>query len=200
MRRIADTLQAYPGAAYILTGLLQRDAETGAFSNALVMIDQTGAIRNVYKKHHLVPFGEYIPFQRYIPLKPIAAFTGFEQGPGPDIQTIPDGTPGGLRYSPLVCYEVIFPAALIPRGQLPPDFIVNVTNDGWYGNSAGPYQHFTQAVFRAVEEGIPVLRSANTGISAVIDPLGAVRYRSILLTETTGSLHLPGSLIVGRTP
>jgi apolipoprotein N-acyltransferase len=139
--------------------------ETKSYFNSLVMFDADGNISNVYDKYHLVPFGEYIPFQKWIPLKPVVEFTGFILGSG--VKTF---EAFGLKYSPVICYEIIFSGKV--AGPDTPDFIVNITNDAWYGISAGPHQHFTQAVFRAVEEGIPVIRAANTGLSGLIDPLG----------------------------
>lgn len=187
MEELISVLKSYAGDAYIFTGIFQRNPETGAPLNALVMIDKNGTISNTYVKHHLVPFGEYIPFQKWIPLTPIVAFSGFETGLG--AQSFQ--TPQGLSYSPLICYEVIFPGAVTSAAPPRPDFIINVTNDGWYGDSAGPRQHLTQAIFRAVEEGIPVIRSANTGISALITPLGEVKIRSELFTRSARESLLP---------
>lgn len=187
MAELRQVLATYAGPAYLFTGLLSFDPQTRSYKNALAMIDQNGKIDNMYGKHHLVPFGEYIPFQEWIPLKTVTSFSGFEKGPGP--QSLP--TPEGLRYSPLVCYEIIFPGRSVPANVPPPDFILNVTNDAWYGISPGPYQHFVQAQFRAVENGIPVIRSANTGFSGIIAPNGQKMGVSELFTESTQNLPLP---------
>lgn len=183
--RIKDVLALYKGPAYIMTGMLNYDPATENYSNAIVMFDKTGTVLNTYNKHHLVPFGEYIPFQKWIPLKPVAQFSGFTKGVGSVVMT----TPEGVNYSPLVCYEIIF-----PEKALPSDFIVNVTNDSWYGVSAGPYQHLTMAVYRAIESGMPVARSASTGISALIDPLGKIEFQSSLFNKQAITTNLPKAL------
>lgn len=142
-----------------------------AYHNSLTALGRKGEVLATYDKHHLVPFGEYLPFRKYITFTPLAlALSG-----------IGDFTPGDgaktLRvnempaFSPLICYEVIFPAAVVNE-QDRPAWLVNVTNDGWYGISAGPYQHMAIARLRAIEEGLPLVRAANTGISAIIDPAG----------------------------
>jgi apolipoprotein N-acyltransferase len=124
-----------------------------------------------YDKFHLVPFGEFIPFQKYMPFGPFVQFTGFATGPGPRTLTVPGMPP----FSPLVCYEIIFPGNVADTQSEPrPAFILNVTNDAWYGDSPGPRQHFMQARFRAIEEGLPIIRSANTGVSGVIDSFGRI--------------------------
>jgi apolipoprotein N-acyltransferase len=188
---ITDTLQAYPGGAVLMTGMLRHEAETKSYFNSLVMFDAEGKISNVYDKYHLVPFGEYIPFQKWIPLKPVVEFTGFILGSG--VKTFETF---GLKYSPVICYEIIFSGKVV--GPDTPDFIVNVTNDAWYGISAGPHQHFTQAVFRAVEEGIPVIRAANTGLSGLIDPLGRVHGLSPLFEQYEKTLALPHKNMIFR--
>lgn len=188
---IRDMLNLYDGPAYLLTGFLRK--ENGRYYNSLVMIDKAGTMTNIYNKNHLVPFGEYIPFQRWIPLEPIAKFNGFSGGKGPQSLR----TPENLLYSPMICYEIIFSGAVTDPGQKP-DFILNVTNDSWYGKSAGPYQHLSQAAFRAIEEGIPVIRVAETGVSAVIGSKGETLEKSPLFDEYEKTVALPGRNMLSR--
>ncbi len=157
---------------YLVTGLLHasknNDGGRDYFNSVTVFGTDLKIIGN-YDKSHLVPFGEYIPFQKFIPITPVANFSGFQTGPGP--QTIP--ITNTLSISPLICYEVIFPGRSIDNSiKQKPKLIINVTNDAWYGDSSGPRQHLVQAQFRAIETGIPLARVANTGISALISPLG----------------------------
>jgi apolipoprotein N-acyltransferase len=120
-----------------------------------------------------VPFGEYVPLAGILPMNKITPGTmGFDQGPGPRTLDLPGLPP----VSPLICYEVIFPGAVIDRAHRP-EWLLNITNDAWYGESSGPYQHFAIARARAVEEGLPLVRAANNGISGVIDGYGRVRAR-----------------------
>ena len=188
---IAQTLSAYKGDAYLLTGFLRYEPEGDRFYNSLVMIDKDGQVSNVYDKNHLVPFGEYIPYQEWIPLAPVAKFKGFSGGGGP--QSFP--TPSGLKYSPVICYEIIFPGAVVNEKDRP-NFILNVTNDSWYGFSAGPYQHLAQATYRAIEEGTPIVRVADTGISTIIDPYGRISTESKLFTDYEKTIALPGQVVL----
>lgn len=193
MNILSDALRdSYQNPAYVFTGVLERDAEQDTYSNSLIVINKDGDISNLYNKHHLVPFGEYIPFQEWIPLQTVTSFSGFISGDGPKVYQ----TEEGLSYTPLICYEAIFPGLTPHQEGTRPDFIINVTNDGWYGFSAGPHQHLTQTRFRAVEEGMPVIRAANTGISALIDPLGRILHRDELFTEASSS-HIVPKKIVG---
>ena len=186
MAELKEMLAAHPKNSVLLTGLLRRDLNDDSYGNSLVMVDRSGTVSNTYDKRHLVPFGEYIPFQRWIPLAPIVQFKGFKAGSGAQTFT----TPSGHTYSPLICYEIIFPGGSIAH-DFTPDFIVNVTNDAWYGLSAGPYQHLTQALFRAVETGVPVVRAANTGFSVLISPYGHVEAQSNLFETNRIDIQLP---------
>ncbi len=185
---IKTMLSGYEKPVYLLSGVLryQYEGEHKKHFNSLVSFDSKLNIIASYNKSHLVPFGEYIPLQKWLPLKPFVKFSGFEQGKGPQNTMLPDI---GL-FSPLVCYEVIFPGAVTEKTDRP-DFIVNVTNDAWYGDSAGPRQHFAQTQFRAIEEGLPVIRAANTGISGIIDPVGRITYQVDLSKKSAENAVLP---------
>lgn len=163
-----------PGGLTIL-GTLRRTPPGQPLTlwNSLVAIDHEGRIAGSYDKSHLVPFGEYMPLREITGLNNFTlGFTDFTPGHGVTTLSLP-GTPA---VSPLICYEVIFPGAVVNKSDWPrPQWLLNLTNDGWYGHSAGPYQHLASAQMRAVEEGLPLVRVANTGISAIIDPYGRIR-------------------------
>jgi apolipoprotein N-acyltransferase len=141
--------------------------------NSVYVIDRDGSILSVYDKVHLVPFGEYLPFQHFLERLGLRQLTrlqgGFLAGDRRRLLA-PPRAPG---FVPLICYEIIFPQAVLPAGERP-GWMLNLTNDAWFGASAGPYQHFQEARVRAIEEGLPLVRAANTGISAVVDPVGRV--------------------------
>lgn len=141
--------------------------------NSFAVINQQGKIVGMYDKSRLVPFGEYVPLRSVIPdwiAKISYGSLDYSAGKGKRTTYLPH-VPG---FSPLVCYEIIFPGSVIPNGSCNTEWILNITNDGWYMDSSGPYQHFHMARARAIEEGLPVVRVANTGISAIIDPVGRV--------------------------
>lgn len=141
--------------------------------NSMLAIDDQGAIAAVYDKAHLVPFGEYVPLKEWIPFAKIV-HGGRDYSPGTGVRTV--ALPGAPAVSPLICYEVIFPGAVVdPENR--PGWLLNLTNDAWYGHTAGPHQHFQITRVRAVEEGLPLVRVANTGISGVVDPYGRVTAR-----------------------
>ncbi len=153
--------------------------------NSVFAIDSVNGVVATYDKFHLVPFGEYMPLREYLPLDAITAGPlDLSAGSGPRNVDLPGLPP----FSPLVCYEAIFPGQVVASRQRP-EWLLNLTNDAWFGKSAGPYQHFAMARTRAVEEGLPLVRAANTGISAVIDPYGRVLAR--LGLERAGVLDAP---------
>ncbi|MBE9605256.1 apolipoprotein N-acyltransferase [Acetobacteraceae bacterium H6797] len=134
--------------------------------NSLVAVNDQAEVLGVYDKAHLVPFGEYMPLRGLIPLRLVQGGVDFSSGPGQVVMTLP-GLPG---FRPLICYEIIFPGEVV--GSQRPEWMLNVTNDAWFGTSAGPYQHLAAARMRAVEQGLPVARAAQTGISAIYDGRG----------------------------
>ena len=148
---------------------------------------------SVYDKLHLVPFGEYLPFQDWMEKLGFVQLTkvhgGFIPGTRRRAMEIPNAPPA----LPLICYEAIFPGNMAARDDRP-GWIINLTNDGWFGNSTGPYQHLQQARLRAIEEGLPMVRAANTGISAVIDPSGRIVARLGLGIEGVLDASLPSPL------
>ncbi|HVY58870.1 MAG TPA: apolipoprotein N-acyltransferase [Xanthobacteraceae bacterium] len=175
LAQIADLL---PKGTVLITGAVRR-AEPDPNSpgvrayNSVYVIDDDGSILSVYDKVHLVPFGEYLPFQKRLESLGLRQLTklqgGFLAGDRRRIMQAPRAP----SFLPLVCYEIIFPGEAVPSGARPA-WLLNLTNDGWFGNSPGPYQHLQQARVRAIEEGLPLVRAANTGISAVVDPLGRI--------------------------
>ena len=169
----ADLLQdisfATNGAEVIL-GARRRD-ESGNWYNRLVLLNSDGVLIDNYDKHHLVPFGEYVPLQSILSKIGLSALTGrgWTAGEGPRVISSGDTPP----FLPLICYEAIFPQHASVDGARA-DWIVQVTNDAWFGKFSGPYQHLAQARVRAIEQGLPLARSANTGVSAMVDPFGRV--------------------------
>jgi apolipoprotein N-acyltransferase len=161
--------------------------------NSIYVIDPDGTIRGIYDKVHLVPFGEYLPFEPLLKAIGLRKLThdvgGFLSG---DRRRTID-VPGAPKMLPLICYEAIFPGAAVPRDERP-GWLVNVTNDGWFGISSGPYQHFQQARALAIAEGLPLARAANTGISAVIDPVGRIVGSLPLGAEGVLDARLPRAI------
>jgi apolipoprotein N-acyltransferase len=144
-----------------------------AILNSIYVIDQQGSLVSTYDKVHLVPFGEYLPFQNFLERLGLRQLTKVRGGFTAGDRRRPIAVPGAPPALPLICYEIIFPGEVGTTDRRP-GWIVNLTNDGWFGISSGPYQHFQQARVRAIEEGLPLVRAANTGISAVVDPLGRI--------------------------
>jgi apolipoprotein N-acyltransferase len=170
-----------------LIGAVRFDADNRP-RNSLFALEDTGRIAAVYDKWHLVPFGEYQP--DWLPLGlQLVPGGGFAAGPGPRTLHVPGLPPVG----PLICYEAIFPGQVVERSDRPA-WMVNITNDAWFGNSTGPRQHLAAARMRAVEEGLPLVRAANTGISAGFDPRGHEIARLGMQKSGTLALRLSGAL------
>ncbi len=176
-------LEAIAGAAQgvpVILGINRSDGER--YYNSLIVTGAGGAVAASYDKHHLVPFGEYFPGGNLAATFGLTGFAarqgdGFSAGPGPRVLNL-----GHLgKVLPLICYEAVFPQDLNAAPERP-DWVVQITNDAWFGSLAGPWQHLAQARLRAVEQGLPLVRSANTGISAVIDARGRV-VRSLPLNQ-----------------
>jgi len=171
---LAAIAELLPPGATLITGAYRVEMPTTGqpqVYNSVYTIADDGAVLDAYDKKHLVPFGEYLPagdLLRRLGMRQLVR-SGFAAGPQRQLLTLPNG----ISFAPLICYEVVFPGAVLPRGPRP-DFLLNVTNDGWFGKTIGPYQHFHQARIRAVEEGLPLIRAANTGISGNIDPYGRI--------------------------
>ncbi len=177
------------GAAAGLVGSV-RYGDDGRPRNSLFVLRPDATVAAIYDKAHLVPFGEYQP-----PLLPVQIVPGggFEAGPGRRTVSLPGLPP----FSPLICYEVIFPGRVVD-GADRPAWLLNVTNDAWYGDSAGPRQHLAAARMRAVEEGLPLARAANTGISAAFDGFGHEIVR--LGWGQAGSIAVPLPAALPATP
>lgn len=175
----ALTAQAAPKNGFVLTGAARIDQGSGDQGrgrrlayNSLFAVAPDGAIAATYDKFHLVPFGEYMPLQDLIPIPQLTGGSGFTPGDGPVTLNLPNLP----SFSPLICYEIVFPGAVADSASRPA-WLFNLTNDAWFGLSSGPYQHLAAAQMRAVEEGLPVVRVANTGISAVINGRGQIQAR-----------------------
>ena len=186
---------AAPPGGYLLTGAPRSTdrAEDGVW-NSLLAVDRNGAIVAHYDKAHLVPLGEYIPFRKE--LAPVSGLIGrgsFEVGDS----LVTMDLPGLPSFSPIICYEVIFPGAVTGPG-VRPRWLLNVTNDAWFGLSSGPYQHLASARLRTIEEGLPMIRVANTGVSAVIDAYGRVLASLDMNREGVIDYALPAAR--GPTP
>ena len=165
------------------------------FFNSIYVIGKDGAVLSSDDKVHLVPFGEYLPLQEWLdrirpaPIRPRArrVYAG---------RRTPDASifPGFRARAPLICYEAIFPGEVLPQDGRPVGLLVNVTNDAWFGLTSGPYQHLAQARLRTIEEGLPLVRAANSGISAVIDPFGRVVASLPLGVEAVLDAELPRAI------
>jgi apolipoprotein N-acyltransferase len=195
---IADFLR---GGAILVTGAarMEEDGADGPrrYYNAIQLLDRHGLMPERYDKRHLVPFGEYLPFSALLRRLGVTQFVqapgGFEAGDGPNVIHIP-GLPPAVA---LICYEAIFPNELGETFDAPgerPRWLLNVTDDAWFGATSGPYQHFAEARLRAIELGLPLARAANTGISAVVDGFGRILVSAPLGMEAVLDSALPEPL------
>ena len=193
---LAQIAALLPQGTVLITGAVRApEAPPGArverAYNSIYAIDHDGSILSVYDKVHLVPFGEYLPFQDVLEKLGLMQLTklpgGFLAGERRRAMSVPRAP----RLLPFLCYEIIFPSAADTRGQAPPGWMLNLTNDGWFGISTGPYQHLQQARVRTIEQGLPLVRAANTGISAVIDPVGRIVKSLPLGAEGVMDASLP---------
>ena len=196
---LAQIRMLTPDNRVLMTGTVRAEQRADGrfiYYNSFFVFSHGGLLVGVYDKSHLVPFGEYLPLPRLLHAlgltKLIEMPDGFGEGPGPRTLDLP----GAPKVGPLICYEIIFPGAV--TGKERPGWIINVTDDSWFGPSTGPYQHLLMARMRAIEEGLPIVRDANTGISAVIDPLG--RVEAALALGRTGFLDADVPRALPSTP
>jgi apolipoprotein N-acyltransferase len=197
---LAQIAGLLPSGVTLVTGAARMEdplpGETvGRFFNAIQVVSDNGSILGSYDKVHLVPFGEYVPdfldaIIRAVGLRQFVHIPGgFEPGDHRTQLSIPGLPP----VAATICYEAIFSGDVLPDGPRP-KVLLNVTNDAWFGRTPGPYQHFAQARLRAVEEGLPLVRAANNGISAVVDPYGRVLGALPLGADGVLDSELPESI------
>jgi apolipoprotein N-acyltransferase len=196
LQQIADLTHGGQG---LITGALRREFANDNslhYANSLFVFGRDGALLATYDKSHLVPFAEYLPFEKTLRPFGIEKLTGidgsFTAGSGPQAVVMP----GAGTVTPLICYEILFPGEVV--GASRPGWFANVTDDSWFGPWAGPRQHLLVAQVRGIEEGLPVARAANTGISAIIDPYGRIT-RQLGLNQT-GFVDGPLPAAIAPTP
>lgn len=175
-----DLANIAPNTGFVLVGgpRLEANGDKKVYTS-LFSLNQKGEIVETYDKSHLVPFGEYMPFKEYLPIGKLTP-GNMDYSPGAGLKIIK--LPGIPSFTPLICFEAIFPGQVTPLASSDgetqrPEWLLNQTNDAWYGRSTGPYQHLQSVQVRAIEEGLPLVRAANNGISAVIDPYGRILHR-----------------------
>lgn len=187
-----------PEGGALLTGVVRRQENQAGWQvwNSLQLVTAGEDLPGSYDKHILVPFGEFIPLRSVLPFLPIDKIThgavDFSAGSGAMPLTLP-GKTGSVQ--PLICYEAIFPEFRTDDTEARPDWLLNITNDAWFGTSTGPYQHLHMARTRAVERGIPLVRAANTGISAAFDAFGRELGRLPLNSENIVDVVLPARTV-----
>jgi apolipoprotein N-acyltransferase len=169
------------------------------YFNSLVVINNKAEILSVYNKVDLVPFGEFLPFQKTLSKLGLKKITrGYNSFSSGDIRSIInlDKNFNERKILPLICYEIIYSGKIKKKKQLP-DLVVNISEDAWFGRSIGPFQHYTKAIYRSVEEGVFIARSANKGISGIIDPNG--KSLKFLEASESGNVEYKMPLFSGST-
>ncbi len=198
-RALDDIAASLGSGATLITGAARLETNDGgepSYYNSIEVLDRDGLRPERYDKQHLVPFGEYVPFESVLENAGVTQFVqvpgGFAPGSGPRILDVP-GLP---TATPLICYEAIFPVEIgdALSGARRPDWMLNVTDDAWFGLTPGPYQHFAQARLRAIELGLPLVRAANSGVSAVVDGFGRETVVAPLGVEAVLDSALPKPL------
>ncbi|MDP3371390.1 MAG: apolipoprotein N-acyltransferase [Candidatus Paracaedibacteraceae bacterium] len=171
LREILSTI--VPQNGHLITGTPRREGDK--IFTTLSVLNEKAEITHTYKKSHLVPFGEYVPFKKILPVEKVTpGALDFAEGDGLKTLKISALPP----FSPLICFEALFPGEVVSKNSVKrPEWLLNITNDAWYGVSAGPYQHLALVRIRAIEEGLPLVRVANNGVSAVIDPCGRILHK-----------------------
>lgn len=195
---LADIANLLQGRAVLVTGGVRARAGLpgemrNAYFNSILVVSPQGQILSHADKVHLVPFGEYLPFADGLEALGLRTFVPVPGVFTPGTQREPLVIPGAPDAAPLICYEVIFPGAIMPDGKRPA-WLLNLTNDAWFGLTAGPHQHFAQARLRTIEEGVPLVRAANNGISAIVDSYGRVRTQLNLGETGIVDGALPGTI------
>ncbi|GGE29227.1 apolipoprotein N-acyltransferase [Agaricicola taiwanensis] len=187
--------QFLPDGVTLVTGAVRAEGAAGGrrYFNSIHAVSSDGAIIATYDKLHLVPFGEFLPFQSQLEAMGITQITRLPGGFSWGRERRSIALSESLTATPLICYEAIFPNNLIGDGPRP-DMLLNVTNDGWFGATTGPYQHLAQSRVRAIEQGLPLIRAANTGVSAVVDPYGRILAQMPLGTSGSLDAVLPAAL------
>lgn len=190
-----------PRGSYLITGAARAEptrrgagSSRALYYNSIHVIESGGQIADTYDKVHLVPFGEYLPLSSLLEMLRLRQFVHIPGGFEPGSRARLLSAPGLPAIAPLVCYEAIFPGEVVPRnGGERPGVMLNVTNDGWFGRTPGPYQHLAAARLRSIEEGLPLVRAANTGVSAVVDSAGRIVARLPLGSAGVLDSRLPSA-------
>jgi apolipoprotein N-acyltransferase len=191
---LAAIAELLPAGTALVTGAYREEYppnDVRQVYNSIYAIGDDGTILDAYDKIHLVPFGEYLPAGHFLAGLGIQQLAPEPFTAGPSRRPIT--LPFAPSFVPLICYEAIFSGEILGDGERPA-FVLNLTNDGWFGRTIGPYQHFHQARVRAVEEGLPLVRAANTGISAVIDAYGRTTALTELGAATMIEARLPAAI------